>query len=47
MIDQGVDQFVECGAGKVLAGLVKRIDRATPVHNLESPVGFENALATL
>ncbi len=47
MIGQGVDQFVECGAGKVLAGLVKRIDRATPVHNIESPGGFKDALATL
>lgn len=47
MIEQGVGQFVECGAGKVLAGLVKRIDRATPVHSIESPGAFEGALASL
>ena len=38
------DQFVECGAGKVLAGLIKRIDRKMPVHNIESPEAFEAAL---
>lgn len=44
MIDQGADQFVECGAGKVLAGLIKRIDRKMPVHNIESPDAFTAAL---
>ncbi len=44
MIDAGADQFVECGAGKVLAGLIKRIDRRMPVHNIESPEAFEAAL---
>ena len=45
MIDSGADQFVECGAGKVLAGLIKRIDRKMPVHNIESPDAFEAALS--
>ena len=44
MIDAGTDQFVECGAGKVLAGLIKRIDRKMPVSNIESPDAFEAAL---
>lgn len=44
MIDAGADQFVECGAGKVLAGLIKRIDRKMPVHNIDSPEAFEAAL---
>ncbi len=47
MIEQGVDQLVECGAGKVLAGLLKRIDRSTPVHNIDSAAAFEEALRTL
>ncbi len=44
MIDAGADQFVECGAGKVLAGLIKRIDRKMPVHNIDSPEAFAAAL---
>lgn len=44
MIDAGTDQFVECGAGKVLAGLIKRIDRKMPVSNIESLDAFEAAL---
>ncbi|MBY6193338.1 ACP S-malonyltransferase [Marinobacter hydrocarbonoclasticus] len=35
---------VECGAGKVLAGLIKRIDRSLPVHGIESPDSLAEAL---
>jgi len=44
MIDKGVDEFVECGAGKVLAGLIKRIDRTPAVRNIEGVDDFEAAL---
>jgi len=44
MIRQGAQVFVECGAGKVLAGLVKRIDRSMPVAGLDSEKGFTDAL---
>jgi len=44
MIDAGVGEFVECGAGKVLAGLIKRIDRSIPVHNIENADAFDSAL---
>ena len=37
MLEQGVDQFVECGPGGVLAGLIKRISRATPTRSLQKP----------
>ena len=47
MIDTGVDEFVECGAGKVLAGLLKRIDRGRTVHNIEALAAFESALEAL
>lgn len=30
----GVGRFVECGPGKVLSGLVKRIDRNAEMHNI-------------
>lgn len=32
----GVLDFIECGPGKVLAGLVKRIDRGAPVTSVET-----------
>ena len=39
MIDNGVDTFIECGPGRVLTGLTRRIDRevtATALSNLET-----------
>ncbi|KPQ30257.1 MAG: malonyl CoA-acyl carrier protein transacylase [Marinobacter excellens HL-55] len=42
---QGVSVAVECGSGKVLAGLVKRIDRDLPVHSIEDPDSLANAMA--
>ena len=35
--EQGATAIVECGPGKVLAGLVKRIDRNLAGFNIESP----------
>lgn len=36
MLDQGVDRFVEIGPGKVLSGLIRRIERKTSVANIEN-----------
>jgi len=40
----GVTHLYECGPGKVLAGLIKRIDRALPVMALDNASAFEAAL---
>ena len=49
--DLGVEACVECGPGKVLAGLLKRIARGWPkapvLHNVENVEGAEKARAAL
>lgn len=35
MLGQGITQYVECGPGKVLTGLIKRIDKGTSLHNIQ------------
>ncbi|MDO3722625.1 ACP S-malonyltransferase [Marinobacter sp. chi1] len=44
LMQEGVTVAAECGAGKVLAGLAKRIDRSLAVHGLENPESFSVAL---
>jgi [acyl-carrier-protein] S-malonyltransferase len=38
----GVTDFIEIGPGKVLKGLIRRIDRDLTVHNIEKPEDIEN-----
>ena len=40
MVKEGVTDFVECGPGKVLAGLVKKIDRSLEVTCLSDPASW-------
>lgn len=47
MIDGGVLKLVECGPGKVLAGLNRRIDKSLASYNIEEPADFEAALSDL
>lgn len=47
MAAQGVETVIELGAGKVLTGLNKRIDRALAALGVETPQEVEAALARL
>jgi [acyl-carrier-protein] S-malonyltransferase len=44
MVARGVEMTVECGPGKVLSGLSKRIDKSLVGINSESPADLANAL---
>ena len=44
LIDGGATRIIECGPGKVLAGLVRRIDKATAVAHIDNNDGLQKAL---
>ena len=46
MVDQGSVNFVECGPGKVLSGLVRRIDKSLNSYSLEDPEALAAAATT-
>lgn len=41
---QGVDRYVECGPGKVLTGLIKRIAKGATLENVNDVASVERAL---
>jgi [acyl-carrier-protein] S-malonyltransferase len=45
MVAAGADRFIECGPGKVLAGLVRRIDKSLQVAAADDYDGFQKALS--
>jgi len=45
LASRGVVRIAECGPGKVLSGLVKRIDKAIDARALGTPGEFEAALS--
>jgi len=45
--DNGVDTLVEVGAGKILTGMAKRINRELTNHNVSDPATLEAFAATL
>jgi [acyl-carrier-protein] S-malonyltransferase len=44
MVDAGVETLVECGPGKVLSGLNKKVHRALNVVAINEPAGLAKAL---
>ncbi len=47
LVTAGATHLVECGPGKVLAGLNKRIAPDTPIHSFGDVAAFNQALAAL
>lgn len=47
MVDIGCSDFVECGPGKVLSGLVRRIDKGLNCYSLETPDAMSTTLDAL
>jgi [acyl-carrier-protein] S-malonyltransferase len=45
IVARGATRMIECGPGKVLAGLAKRIDRSLEARSLGALADFEEALA--
>ncbi len=47
MISLGVEAFVEVGPGKVLSGLIKRIERKIKIYNIEDVKTLEDTLSKI
>ena len=47
MLEMGVDTFVELGPGKVLSGLIKRVNRKVTLLNIEDAESCSKTLAAL
>lgn len=47
MSSQGITHIVECGPGKVLSGLIKRINKEIETLSVSEPESLDKALATL
>lgn len=47
IIDSGIETFIEVGPGKVLSGLIRRIDPKVNVLNVEDRVSLEKTLSFL
>jgi [acyl-carrier-protein] S-malonyltransferase len=45
LVAHGASHLIECGPGKVLAGLTRRIDRALETGFVDTPESLTKALA--
>ncbi len=45
--NSGVTEYVECGPGKVLSGLIKRIDRKARIYNVQDRKSLERTVQAL
>ncbi len=44
---QGVGRYIECGPGRVLSGLIKRIDKQAALLNIQDPSSLKSTVETL
>ena len=44
MINKGVEHFVEIGPGKVLSGLIKRINKDVKITSINNQSDIENLM---
>ena len=47
MINDGIDTFIEVGPGKVLSGLIKKINSDVTIYNVENSETLKNVVAEL
>ena len=42
MIDKGVNHFIEIGPGKVLSGLIRRINKDVKINSINSEIDIKD-----
>ena len=47
IIESGIDVFIEVGPGKVLSGLIRRVDRSYKTFNVEDKTSLEKVVSFL